>query len=158
MASLYNFKRETLSGPKKQNLTNINVEIEKARSQSPLPPQCKTISNKKIAFKNDIDDLNLKISNIESSVKSIQSAVQYNLNDTKTEITNMVNEIISDQKKYFNTLKIENLKDTLDDSITKINTSLKNIAKQLIDHLDALNDLKSRVSTLEDMLVDEKNE
>jgi len=157
MASLYNFKRETLAGPKKQNVTNITTEIEKVRSQSPVvnPAVAKSTSNKKIAFKNDIDELNLKISSAENSLKTLQTNIKYNLDDTKNDISNMVNEIISDQKKYFNTLKVENLKETLDESIKNINNSLKNVAKQLVDHLDAINEIKSRLTSLEDMLIDD---
>lgn len=159
MASLYNLKREALSGSQKQNVSNINVEIEKVRSQSPVPlkRECKDGEKgerlvKKMAFKSDIDELKQKFDKVEYNLKSIQTDIKFNLEDTKKEMQNLVNDTLGEQKKYFDTLKIENLKNALNNSIKEINENLKNIASQLVNHLDSINELKIRVQDLEEMI------
>ncbi len=153
MSSLYNFKREALTSNAVKNVSNINDEIEKARSQSPLPvkKECKD-TNKKLAFKSDIDDIKKSIDKIEDNIKNIQSEVKFSLEDNKKELTNFINDTLGEQKKYFDTLKIENLKGNLNLSIKDINSNLKNIASSLVSHLDSINELKSRVSELELMV------
>ncbi len=62
-----------------------------------------------------------------------------------------VNSKIADLKKSFESVKTESLKNAVQETINSFNENLKSIASKLVNHLDEINSLKSRVAEIEDL-------
>jgi hypothetical protein len=153
MSQLYHSRKEQLISDKKTFVGNIDTEIEKVRSQSPKPParECLIDPSKKIAYKIDIEDLKKKVDKFEANTKAIETNLSLSFVDLKNEISSVVESKMSEQQKYFDSMKIENLKNALNTSIKEINENLKNIACQLVAYKDEINILKSKISEIENL-------
>jgi len=155
MASLYNFRKEQLSGSQKINVANVDIEIQKVRSQSPKP-QVKNsndnVENKKIAYKHELEEIKNKVNLIDISSKTLEQTLNNVIEQHKKEVLSVVDSKLEDNKKQMENLKVENLKNVLNDSIQKMNEQLKNIASQLVNNTDVVNELKIRIEDIEKLI------
>lgn len=158
MASLYNSRKEQLSGTPKVNVSDVEMEMQKARSQTPKPISRnkeiveKKSEVKKIAYKHELEDLKNKMLKVDLSSKDLEQKFVSIVNDNIQKLNSAVDEKINENKKHIESLKVENLKNTLNESISKINDQLKNIASQLVSNGDKLNELKVRLEDIESMI------
>ena len=161
----YNSRKEQLAGGQKVNVGSIDVEIEKVRAKSPKPLQrsvsekreCentkedKPLLSKKVAYKCDLEDIKNKMSAVESSCYSVEQSFKKVLEESKKELSVLVETKIEENKKQIESLKVETLKNMLNESISKMNEQLRRISEELVSNGDTVNELKSRVLSLEDL-------
>jgi len=139
---LYMSKKENLSSAVKTRVVDVSNEMERARSSSPKPTERIPIerTNNKIAYKCELEELKLLIS---ASLESIKKN-----SDDVLSIKNSMLELESSIKKS----NTENLKTVVNDAVKGFNENLKKVATEMIGHMDAINELKSRVESIENML------
>jgi len=156
----YNSRKEQLAGNQKVNVGSFDIEIQKVRAKSPKPTQ-RSVSEKredeprivlrKVAYKCDLEEIKEKMSVIELSCLSVEQSFKKVLEESKKELSSLVETRIEENRKQIEGLKVETLKNMLNDSVSKMNEQLKNIASQLVNNTDTVNELKSRVTELEDL-------
>lgn len=152
MTSLYNSRKQQLSGTPKIIMSDIGTEIEKARSSTPKPvPRSTSVEVKKIAYKQDLEDIKNKMNIVELSSKTLEQKFINLMEESKKELSSVVDDKMNENKKHMDSLKVEQLKNTLNDSIFKINEQLKNIASQLVHNIDIVSELKVKVDEIENM-------
>ena len=162
MASQYNSRKEQLAGTPKVNVGDVEIEIQKVRSSTPKPvsriqkeevvPALSSVQQKKIVYKHELEDIKSKIDLVESTHKEFKENFSQVLDDHKKSLSDLVDVKMDENKKAIESLRIENLKNVLNDSIAKMNEQLKAIASQLVSHGDAVNELKSRMADVEAIL------
>ena len=163
MASQYNSRKEQLTGTPKVNVGDVEIEIQKVRSSTPKPvsriqkeevvvPALSSVQQKKIVYKHELEDIKSKIDLVESTHKEFKDNFNQVLDEHKKSLSDLVDVKMDENKKAIESLKIENLKNALNDSIAKMNEQLKAIASQLVNHGDAVNELKSRMADVEAIL------
>ncbi len=67
-------------------------------------------------------------------------------------MTGTIEAKIDENKKAIDGLKIENLKNILNESILKMNEQLKSISAHLVLKTDMINELDSRLKMIEDLI------
>jgi len=149
MSELYFRKKEQLSNPvQKSSVVDSHIELEKKRASSPTPvARSSSISvDKKIAFKTDIDDVSKKIDalNVESTVVSAHQK------ELEAQISDLLNKVDS-LSKIIESTKYEQLKNTINDAILKMNASIRNVCDEMIKQQDKLSGIESQLTTIESM-------
>lgn len=139
---LYTAKKESLSSAVKNRVVDVSNEMERARSSSPKPVERVPIerTNNKIAYKCELEELKILIN---ASLESIKKN-----SDDVSSVKNSILELDSSIKKS----NSENLKLVVNDAVKGFNENLKKVATEMIGHMDAINELKSRVESIESML------
>jgi ABC-type multidrug transport system ATPase subunit len=150
---LYSNKKNQLTSVPKQSINNINSELEKARSNSPKPQTREICINKgKVAYEKDIEELKQKIELCETLNKQLETSLINTVSGLRNDLELNVNSRLDEQKKFFESVKAENLKNAINDAVKSFNENIKNIASELVKHNDCLNELKSRIQSIEDVL------
>lgn len=169
MESVYNTRKEQLAGSKNVAVSSIDTEMSRVRGKSPKPLQrlersttnekqdeiskdvkeCREV--KKVAYKSDLEEIKNKVSSFESVYASFEQTIKQLTEDNKNELLDLFNSKLDENKKQIESLKVESLKNVLNDSIAKMNEQLKRVSEELVNNLDAINELKSRIQTVEDL-------
>lgn len=152
----------TNSGTPKANVVDVAVEVQK-RSATPNPvssvskaapvsaPAASTPSNKKILYKSDLENVKTEFQQKHADLVSQHVANSSAVSDVKTQV-NTLSKSVETLSKSVDLSQVDSLKNTLNDSIAKTNTSLNHVADTLVSHLDKLNSLDARVSAIENLL------
>jgi len=153
---LYSNKKNQMTGVNKPIVGNINIELEKARCNSPKPATRDVDSVKcpkgKVAYEKDIEEIKNKLHSCEESSKNLELNLSHTMAELKNDLDVNLNSKLDEQKKFFESVKAESLKNAINDAVKNFNENIKNIASELVKHQDLLNELKSRVQTIEDVL------
>lgn len=133
-SKLYSVKREQMTvGNNRMAVSNANVELEKARSNSPAPNRNNS-KFEKVAHAKDIEKLQKLFETLESNITVMYDNLK---NDLKLQIDNTKNEA---------------LKVALNDAVRSFNESVKSLSTEMVNHLDEINTLKSKVCNIEEVL------
>ena len=151
MADLYFRKKQQLSNSvEKSVVADASIEIEKKRANSPAPHRGSSVvsTDKKVVYKQDLDLFKINVmQRIDDLGEKINQSVQENIskaNDIKEHVDGIV--------KSLESSKNESLKNVLSEAVKQTNNNLHKITDELVSHLDQLNELKSRVVNIEDIL------
>jgi hypothetical protein len=137
MSSEYNARKERLTGTPKMNVT----EVEAQRASTPKPVCRSMVVEKdcvrKVAYKTDLEELKKELSVL--------------VEESKVKVDSMKDKV--DQVEIrMDGLKVDSLKVVLNESIAKMNFELSKISSQLISNMDSVNELKSRIVEIENIL------
>ncbi|RTL06734.1 hypothetical protein EKK58_04325 [Candidatus Dependentiae bacterium] len=150
MSDLYFRKKEQLSNSVNKNIiVDAGLEIEKKRAMSPVPivRSASISTDKKVAYKSDIDDLSKKLEQLKNDIVSF--------NDSKNELEKKQNELINkvdNVSKLIEATKVEGIKNSVNEAIKKMNDSLRNVCDEMIKHQDKLNAIESHIETINAIL------
>lgn len=146
---LYFRKKAQMEGEKKPVVVDVKLEIEKKRALSPAPVRSTSIVvDRKVCYKNDLDDFKKQIK--EDFNNEIANIIL-----KQDELGKKIQDLVSTVEtldKSFESTKMEKLKDALNGSIRECSDNLRTIATEIVQHLDEINSLKSRVDTVEAVL------
>lgn len=147
---LYFKKKEQMNSSNRSiNVVDANIEIEKKRAQSPVPQRNLQVScDKKVAYKNDIDELKSNHLAKYDELNRKLDQLQLNLESKNNELKKS----IEDVRKNIESSKVENLKNTLNETIRQQNNNIEKISDELIRHLDNINGLKADMVDIKNML------
>ena len=155
MASFYNSRKEKLTGSPKVYVENFENEMKRASTPKPVsrsaedaqpqPQQSQPV--RKLAYKHDLEDLKKQIEPSQNVNRLFEEKVREILDTQELSLSSK----IDDNKKLIDSLKVENLKNVLNDSINKMNEQLKNIAVQLISNNDKVGELRARLEEMENL-------
>ncbi len=156
-AKLYNTKKEQLttgiraSSPKPV-VNNIEDELMSKRSEtrSETPTKrCSSIAiDRKVLYKHDLDSVKQKIEELEKVLLSVDNKIKEVVENCKKDLEAQIEK----QKNVFESLKTENLKNLIGETVKQFNENQKNIANELITHLDMINTLREQVTEIEAIL------
>lgn len=150
MSDLYFRKKEQLSNAVvKIPVLDASTDIERKRSLSPAPRVARNTENcKKVAYSKDVEELKTALSvNAEETlakVNEFKKSIDLSLLEQKSIFENTVKNLESN--------KNETLKTILNDTIKATNTNISNISNELIALLTKLNEIDSRLTSVEDVL------
>lgn len=142
----------TNGGTPRQNVVDVGVELQK-RSATPTPVSRNPVdvSNKKVIYKNDLENVKNELSNKHLELANKHGEILANVCEFKGQIDSL-NKAVDSLNKTLDISKLDVLKANLNDSINKTNANLNSIADSLVNHLDKLNALDSRISAIESIL------
>ena len=103
---------------------------------------------RKVAYVSDVDK-------IKNDVATQQDAIMVRVLNMFNEMTARVDELkatIESVNKNIEVSRVEILKEALNSSIKQQNSNLEKLSDELITHLDKINELTSRVATVESVL------
>ncbi len=146
---LYFKKKEQLSSSQKIDPVNIDCEIEKKRSCSPVVARSASVAPErgKIAYIKDLEEQKKDIEHIKKSVSKVEqdlSALCASINNIRDEMEKF--------SKCLEATKVQELKLTLNDSIKKINDSMKNLVDKLVEQTDKVSTIESKMTEFESLL------
>jgi len=148
MSELYNRRKTLMSDslPKMQ-VTDSVSQMEKSRACSPVPrrPVGPLLEGKKLLYTVDLESFKLEIS---SRLSVMESRVQSTL-DASNQQKDAMTQKISEALQKMENSKAENLKNILNEAVKQSNSNVKNISDELVSHIDKINELKSRVESIE---------
>ena len=151
MSELYNRRKTLMSDslPKMQ-VTDSVSQMEKSRACSPVPPAPRRsvgplLEGKKLLYTVDLESFKLEIS---SRLSVMESRVQSTL-DASNQQKDAMTQKISEALQKMENSKAENLKNILNEAVKQSNSNVKNISDELVSHIDKINELKSRVESIE---------
>lgn len=153
MASLYNSRKEKLTGSPRVYVENFETEMKRSSTPKPAPRVSEDVETttpasapaRKLAYKHDLEDIKKQIEFSQEVNRSFEEKVKEILDKQESIFASK----IDDNKKLIDGLKVENLKNVLNDSISQMNLQLKNIAAQLISNNDSLGELRARLEDIE---------
>lgn len=162
---LYNQKKEQFtSGEQKPVLGDINAEIEKvsgvssARSNSVTRVVKTDKTDRKLAYKSDIEEIKALIQIIEQKIDECVSdrtkilLIKQKIDESISECKTDLEAKIEKQKALFESIKTENLKNIINDTVKQFNENIKNVASQMVTHLEHITEIKSRLDDIEGIL------
>jgi len=150
MSELYFRKKEQLSNAVvKIPVLDASSDMERKRSLSPAPRVSKNTGEcKKVAYSKDVEDLKTALAvNAEETlakVNEFKKSIDLSLSEQKSIFENTVKNLESN--------KNETLKTILNDTIKATNVNISNISNELIALLTKLNEIDSRLTSVEDVL------
>lgn len=150
MSELYFRRKEQLSNSvQKSNVVDANIELQKKRASSPIPQRSNSVvpSEKKLAYKHDLEDLKKKIDAVHNE---ISMAVASHKADTNAQIMDLSHKVESINKSMEAT-KYESLKNDMKQSLDKMNTSVRSVCDEMINMQDKVNVLSSKVAEFSEM-------
>lgn len=148
-SKIYENRKGQLQTDIKPVIGDIKVEIEKVRSSTPKKERSASIEpKKKIAYKCDVDELKIKLDNIQENFKTLEIKFKNIVDETKKELEQQIEK----QKNIFESVKSENLKNAVNDAVKSFNENIKNIANEMVNHLDSITELKTRVQDIESVM------
>ncbi len=151
MASFYNSRKEKLTGSPRVYVENLENEMKRASTPKPVSRVAEDVSEvkatRKLAFKHDLEELKKQIESSQGINRQFEEKVKEILDAQELLFASK----IEDNKKLIDGLKVENLKNVLNDSINKMNEQLKNIAAQLIANNDSVGELRARLEEIENL-------
>lgn len=153
MASFYNSRKEKLTGSPRVYVENVENEMKRSSTPKPVSRVAEDTEKKdeqaqqvrKLAYKHDLEDIKKQIEFSQELNRSFEDKVKEILDKQES----LFSSKIDDNKKLIDGLKVENLKNVLNDSINKMNEQLKNIASQLISNNDSVGELRARLEDIE---------
>lgn len=117
--------------------SHIDV-VDTKRASTPTVVSTTNVVGKKIAYKSDVE---AKHADLKSQLDNHKSELDAKHADLKKQVDAL--------KASVDTSKVDAVKSTLNDSITKTNESLSHVGNALVEHLNEINVLKSKVSNIE---------
>ena len=153
MASFYNSRKEKLTGSPKVYIENFENEMKRASTPKPVARVAESTEKReetvqplrKLAFKHDLEELKKQIEFSQDNNRMFEEKVKEILDKQEFLFASKIDE----NKKLIDGLKVENLKNVLNESINKMNEQLKNIAVQLIANNDSVGVLHARLEEIE---------
>lgn len=156
MADLYSKKREQLNS---NNKICVNEDagkvIERKRSMSPVARSggcagggASNGEGRKVAYVSDVDK-------IKADVLAQKDEIMGRITNMFNEMTARVDalkECIDSVGKTVESSRAEILREALNTTIKQQNSNLNQLSDELITHLDKINELSSRVATIEGVL------
>lgn len=140
MADIYFKKKEQMKSPARQNVVDATVELEKKRSASPIVlgrERSVGACVQKVCYKHELES-------VRNEVSAVQKDIEALVNDLKAQVDKL--------NKQFESVKYENLKNQLNDSVSKQNENIKNITAELVNMMDKINAVDSKVASIEEVL------
>lgn len=152
MAAQYFEKKSQLgNNVKPSDVVSVGNVMEQKRSSSPVVPRSVAgldLSNKKIIFKSDLEDLKVDHASKHAEILNRYAEISRNVDTLKNSFDSLQKQVEA-INKVLDVSKLDVLKTNLNDAVSKMNDNLANVATQLVTHLDQINSLESRVSTIE---------
>jgi ABC-type transporter Mla subunit MlaD len=161
------FKRkDQCNGAQNTNAVgNINVELQKARTQSPVPSvRVSTpvqtndikVSTKKIVYAHDLEQIKNSISELKANTEKSLNDHKNSLNDALSQHKETLNKVLDDHKKSVDgkleSTKVESLKQSVNESVKMFNDNVKSIAGKLVETHDRISVLESKMSEFESIM------
>lgn len=126
--------------------------LESKRSQSPMPQRSVVPDSKgKITYKADLDAVKDDLMKKINELLSQQLAHTNTLTDLSAKLENIVSQL-SALQKLVDVSKVDVLRQNINDTVAKINASLTNVQDHITSHLDKINTIDSRLSTIESVM------
>lgn len=134
---IYFKKRDQMRSPARPSIVDANAEIEKKRSASPVVNKISVGGPvvQKVVYKADLDL-------VKKQVDDIQEKVNAKLAEVSASIEKL--------SKSSESVKCEELKKQLSESVKKQNENITSLASELVSQLDKLNEINSRLASVED--------
>ncbi|MET0570934.1 MAG: hypothetical protein ABWZ79_05875 [Pedobacter agri] len=147
---VYNRKKEQMAAPiNRIVVADAQRELERKRSLSPMPRVLQSENvGKKLLYKSDIDELKLSIARDREALLEKVSAINQDVQNKFDELSAQIDRAV----KSIESSKMEILKEALATSVKQQNSNVSQITDELVSHLTKLNELNSRLASVEDML------
>jgi methyl-accepting chemotaxis protein len=149
---LYQAKKMNLFSSSRTQVNDVENALERARSSSPKPREAcdlekKECEKRKVAYKHELSSVVDTLNDVQKKLNDLSS----NLENQKSELLNY-KQCIDNLESSLKKNNSEQLKTVVNDAVRGFNENTKKVASEMVSHLDSINELKSRVETIENML------
>lgn len=147
---LYSSRKDQMNTISNVEVVNIQNEMEKARSLSPVKRSSSIdkVKGKKIAYKSDLEDIKAKIVDVEASILSIKNELICKQNDLEICVEKKLEEF----KKFHESVKSEQLKNAIEDVKKGFNINSTKIGNELASLGLKIAELNDKISIIEEMI------